>query len=85
MRWLGGLARNLFSGAYGAAAPAMLNYFKPAPAPANGAPLPAEAGGVERALRGAACSQGSEKKTSKTYTGWNFQSPSEVIQFCCNQ
>ena len=30
------------SGAYGAAAPAMLNYFKPAPAPAKGAPLPAE-------------------------------------------
>ena len=34
---------HLFSVAYGAAAPAMLNYFKPAPAPANGAPLPAEA------------------------------------------
>ena len=49
MRWLGGWAvwRENYSyfpsGAYGAAAPAMLNYFDPAPAPAKGAPLSAEA------------------------------------------
>ena len=41
MRWLGGLAGP--SGAYGAAAPAMLRFFNPAPAPAKGAPLSAEA------------------------------------------